>query len=220
MALVVAALSPTRAAEFLTHWSPDRQTEILRRVAELSDADESFVSEMQDELVMQLSRDAEVRGASTGWQYVRSILSAAPRSERDRLLDRLAESDGNAARALASASGQNPQTTAAPVDANEIAVAFDRFVDLDQRTLVKVFVQLPIDVSALALAGASQPCLADILSRLPPEMSRQLEQRLGRMGPLRLSDIQRAQQAAVDLGRRAVAAATAAAAPTHLKLMA
>ena len=93
-------------------------------------------------------------------------------------------------------------------------------MDLDRPALIDVFSQLPSDVSALALAGASQPCLADILHRLPAELSCQLQAQLERLGPLRLRDIHIAQQAAVNLGLRANAAASATQPTTHLKLMA
>ena len=82
-------------------------------------------------------------------------------------------------------------------DPHLAAVAFDRFVDLSDSGLVRVFNELDPDVGVLALAGASQPCLSDVLERLPADVSHDLRSRMEHLGPLRLGDIQRAQLMAV-----------------------
>jgi flagellar motor switch protein FliG len=72
-----------------------------------------------------------------------------------------------------------------------------RFGDLarwSDAALRAVFAPLPVDVVALALAGAEQQLVRRVVKRLPAARAKRVAARLKRPGPIRLSDVERAQQ--------------------------
>ena len=211
LAVVMATLPPVRAASFLRRFRSSKQAEILRRVAEIEEADPMILEEMQQELIHQLTRESD-EPVKAGLHMVHSIISATPTKERAELLTKLADSDHELARSLSPRESQEStvavsrESSCSPRSAQPpVSVLFDRFVDLDRLNLIEVFSRLPTDVAALALAGASQPCLADVLERLPSDLSQELREGIREIGPLRLSDIQSAQQAAVSTSREVLA---------------
>ena len=81
---------------------------------------------------------------------------------------------------------------------------FDDLMALDDDALAKVFQAAEPQVALLALTGAS-PALADrILRRLSGTEARQLEREMERLGPIRLQDVETAQQQVVVLARQLV----------------
>ena len=208
LAVVMATLPPARAATFLRRFRSSTQTEILRRVVEIEDADPVILEAMQEELVSQLTQESEEQ-AKAGLHVVHSIISATPTKERTELLTKLADTDRELAKSLsprdeeedAKNGGLGGATPASRIVQPPVSVLFDRFVDLDRHALIEVFMRLPTEVAALALAGASQPCLADVLGRLPGDLAQELRDGIRDMGPIRLSDIQSAQNAAVNISR-------------------
>ncbi len=209
LAVVMTTLPPARAASFLSRFRASTQTEILRRVAEIEQADAAILEEMKKELIEQLIVEPEPTGKA-GLHLVHSIISATPAKERSELLTQLADSDHELATSLSPRDDDDFGTSCRVSGVGSLkksnsppaSVLFDRFVDLDRYALIEVFTQLPTDVAALALAGASQPCLADVLGRLPGDLAQELRAGIQGIGPLRLSDIQKAQTAAVETSRR------------------
>ncbi len=200
VALVMAAMLPDEAAQFVANWPPSEQGEILRRIARMRASDAATVQEVCDELLQQLDNLAnEVARGEIGRERVQAIVAAAQGTVKQELLGGLADADRELFRQIAAVADAPSRSndSAREFDPHLAAVAFDRLVDLSNAGLQKVFSELDSEVSVLALAGASQPCLADVLERLPEQKSRDLRERMERMGPLRLSDIQQAQLMAV-----------------------
>ncbi len=156
VAVVVSALPADRAAEFIAHWQPGSQAELLKRIADLEQADDSIIEEIRQELSVRLANlgTPETRRRQ-GVGVVRSIMAAANGVLRGELMNRLVAFDKDLALCVADV---EPPPAAAGVDPHEIAVAFDRFVDLDAELLTQVFTELDHDVAILALSG-SQPAL-------------------------------------------------------------
>ncbi len=216
LAVVLAALSPHHGATFLSRWPTEVQSEIVRRVVDLNEADEAIIDEFCDILVSQLARTSKPLADGKHLPLLQSIMSAIPRQQRDQLVDCVARTDRQLARTLTSKDRDaRPSVAAEP----SVEISFDRLVDLETEDLVRVFTEIPRETALLALAGASQPCLVDILRRLPKEMSSDFSHGMQDIGRLRLSDVHAAQGAAVDIGRR-ILAESAGKRSAHLKLSA
>jgi len=76
-----------------------------------------------------------------------------------------------------------------------IGVKFQEFADFDDTTLATVFQQAAPRTALLALAGAPRTLVERILATLPEEEGEQLDRQIEGIGPLRLRDIDAAQQA-------------------------
>ena len=78
---------------------------------------------------------------------------------------------------------------------------FADLLSLDERSLRRVFAAADVSVLVLALTGAEEKFTRRILSGLPPREAEVLRQRLNHPGPLRLRDIEQAQQEIARLAR-------------------
>lgn len=225
VALVMAAMLPEEAAGFIGGWPSAEQGEILRRIAKLGHTDPVVVETVRSSLLHQLHEYAdETARGEEGRERVQAIVAAAQGSVRHDLLGGLAEADRELFRQVAVAADQSTsnhaQSERDEFDPHLAAVAFDRFVDLSDAGLERVFDELDPDVAVLALAGASQPCLSDVLERLPEARSESLRRRLENIGSLRLGDIQRAQLMAVAASHHILSDGAEIEPVRHLKLTA
>lgn len=81
------------------------------------------------------------------------------------------------------------------------------FADLEQwdgPVLAQILKRCPADTTLLALVGASRKFVERISGELPKKEAAQLERKLQKTGPLRLDDIQRAQQQMIDVAQQLI----------------
>ncbi|MEM7313946.1 MAG: FliG C-terminal domain-containing protein [Planctomycetota bacterium] len=219
--LVVAAMSSDRAAEFIACLPGREQSDVLLRIAELRDAHPLVIETLVEELAKRLTGQAGNERSHCRVEFVQSIVEASDESNQSRLLQELASVDEVLASRLRRDSAP-AQLHANPVsDPLVISVEFDRIVDLDTESLERVFNQIDSTTAALALAGASEPCLAEIFQRLSRPLCESLRQAIRGLNALRLSDIHQAQIQIVQLSRRFTGDDTVSApSGSKLKLMA
>lgn len=83
---------------------------------------------------------------------------------------------------------------------------FTELSGLNDESLGTVLEAADPQVVLLALAGASLELVGRVLRPLPPREARALQQRMEQIGPLRLADVEGAQQRLVHVARRLLAA--------------
>jgi len=86
------------------------------------------------------------------------------------------------------------QATAPPVEENRVACKFEDLSRLDDLELGKVLQAADPETAILALTGASPEFADRILKRLPSRDAQMLRQRMEVVGPIRLRDMESAQQ--------------------------
>ena len=156
-----------------------------------------------------------------GLASVQAVLSAVKGSRRSELLSRLAEQDHGLVRQLGF-SGQSEasafqyrlepppllsSTESTPTQSRGLATPsmetvaeeFEELFTLDDRDLRRVFAAAELPMLVLALTGADEKIARRILKQLPPREAEVLRQRLTHPGPLRLRDIEAAQQEIVHI---------------------
>ncbi|MGI8980762.1 MAG: FliG C-terminal domain-containing protein [Pirellulaceae bacterium] len=211
-AVVISHLAPEQAAQVLEQMPPEVSTEALRRMAWLDELSPEIVRDVEREIQAALlpkMRRPEKRRA--GLASVHAVLSAVGGSLRGELLGRLAEQDQQLVRQLGY--GGRPEVspfqyrleppplleTNASTQDETAAEEFEELFSLDDRDLRRVFAAAAIPVLVLALTGADEKFTLRILGQLSPREADVLKQRLTHPGPLRLRDIESAQQEIVRL---------------------
>ncbi len=183
IAVVLSHLPPERAVDVLSNLSESLQVEVIRRLADLDEADPQVLREVERGMEKWLSQQAEDhRRRTAGLAAVSSILGAATGGTRRRIMANLTRSD----RALAG------------------KLRPDRFhfadlVALDDATVVTVLRAANPELIVLALAGAAPELVDRVTRRLPVQQARAIAKGLPHLGPVRLSDVEEAQQALADL---------------------
>lgn len=197
VAVIVAHLSPDHAASLLRLTTAPRRAEILQRVIDLEELDVVAIDDIRNHLVDVFARHAEVQQKSqVRMSRVRALLGVADarlKAEIKALLNRFED------HVTPTHEVMDESVLRDEPDAASTSVRFDRIVDIPDPVVHKLFRSIPADVAAVALIGASQPARKDLLQRLPSDLRHAIDAQLSRLGPIRVADIQLAQQIVLSL---------------------
>jgi len=183
IAVVLSHLPPERSVEMLAELPAGLQVEVIRRLVDLDETDPQVVREIEQGLERWLSEQVRDRHRRTaGLAAVSAILTAATGGARRQIMTNLTRHD----RALAGK--LRPQRR-----------HFSELMALDDATVTTVLRAADPELIVLALAGASAELVERVSRRLPAEQARALAKGLPHLGPMRLSDVEEAQQAIADL---------------------
>lgn len=199
IAVVLASLPPSRAAEALSALADAVQVEVIRRLATMEPADAVVIREIEDTLRGWIAPVAERRPPSVGMTAAQRILSASNGATQRHVLDALAARDET----LATSLGRAPTAPAVPktsipleVEPRPSATTWT-FSDLDalrDEQLAQLWREADPDVGLLALAAASNVLVDRVLEALDEQAARDFCRQLDELGPVALADLDAAQQ--------------------------
>lgn len=218
-AVVLAHLEPEQAARVLERLPAELCTESLARMARLHQVSPEILADLESEIRSQLLPQIEAERRPHGLAGASAVLSALNDPLRKRMLGQLAHRDQSLVRQLgyldaggdrANAPRINPvsQTQAAKLAPVPIpnaapkktpAIRFAQLIELNDATLKRIFAEADSQVLLLALTGADDCLVQRILRQLPAADAAAVRQRLNHPGPLRLSDVDAAQQQVAQL---------------------
>ncbi|MFW6169516.1 MAG: FliG C-terminal domain-containing protein [Planctomycetota bacterium] len=101
-------------------------------------------------------------------------------------------------------SSSEPDPSTAPKKPFTPGLEFSDLEHLDGSALLQILNRCPPTTTLLALVGASRKLVERISEKLPKKEAAQLEQQLQGIGPLRLDDVQRAQQKMSEVARQLI----------------
>lgn len=200
IALVLAHLSAERSSETLLCLPKQLQQEVVRRLVDLDEANPAALEAVKRNLETKLRAHIEgKKRRASGLATVHQILRAAgPIAEHELRKSLAAEAD------LAELLGKPERTLpqAAKPSAPAECRLFEELTQLGDKDLAIVLVRADRACLELALAGCAVRFAERALRLLPGRESKRLRKALQNLGPLRLSDIERAQDELVRLATR------------------
>ncbi|HUU59626.1 MAG TPA: FliG C-terminal domain-containing protein, partial [Phycisphaerae bacterium] len=182
IAMVLSRLSSDKAGSILSGLVPDRQVDVSRRIADLDGVDDETVREVEEALAAQL----------------RSFVAAGPAPGRGEarlaeLLQRAGlETERNVIRSL---------TESQPALAESLRgrmFTFEEIASLPSGRLREALEATGSAELALALRTAGKETRRKVLSVLSGAAGRRVRAEMERIGPVRLSDVEAAQQRVVE----------------------
>ena len=186
VALVLSHLPPQRAGNVLARLESALQVEVIHRLVDLEETDPEILREVEHAIELRLSQQVHMqRRRVAGLEAVTGIFKATGGRIGAELLDNLARHD----RPLAERLGPP-------------AITFDELVRLGDAALTLLLEAASPELAMTALVGAAPELIDRVLRRLPAEEAAIVRHKLDHPGPLRLSDLEDAQQQIVDLARR------------------
>jgi flagellar motor switch protein FliG len=213
VAVVLAQLPPRRAAEILEKLSATLQIEAVRRMVDLDEMDSTVLTELAQGFAKQLAQHiGERRRRINGMSRVANILASSPKETEARIMQNLEQFRGSLApnvnkvrqqqtsvRGFASDERKDspPTIRFQQSTCHEASQDVPRFVELatlSDDALLHVLQHVPSEVVVLALAGAEASLVQRITRRLPKSQGEMLNRALSHLGPLRLDEIDVAQQ--------------------------
>lgn len=186
IALVLSYLRPQQAAIILSALPPDKQVDVAMRIAQMDRTSSDVIKEVERILEKKLSSVAMVDYTSAGGiEAVVDILNAADRGTERNILENLDIKDPELAEEI-----------------KKRMFVFEDLASLDNRSIQRILREVDNHQLALALKGASEDVANVLFSNMSKRMQEMIKEDMEFMGPVRLREVEEAQQAIVNIVRK------------------
>ena len=185
IALVLAYIKPSQASNVLSLLDPEIQVDVARRIALMDTSSPDIIREVERVLEKNLSAvmNQEVTQAG-GVSSLVEILNNVDRGTEKGLLENLEKEDSELAAEIK----------------NKMFV-FEDIVQLDDRSIQQVLREVDTKELSLALKGVPEAVQEKILGNLSKRAADMLREDMEFMGPVRIKDVEGAQQRVVKIIR-------------------
>ncbi|MHC4774390.1 MAG: flagellar motor switch protein FliG [Planctomycetota bacterium] len=186
IALIICHLPHNKASEVLVGLPADKQVEVVRRVANMEQTSPEVVAEVESGLESRLSSMLvasmdKVGGVST----TAEILNLCDRSTEKAILDGIESDDPDLVESI-----------------RRLMFVFEDILKVNDKGIQAVLKEIDNEELCLALKTASEDLKEKIFSNMSSRAATLIKEDMEYMGPVRLSDVEGAQQRIVDVVRR------------------
>jgi flagellar motor switch protein FliG len=186
IALVLSHLPPAMASEILVGLSTERQIEVITRIAKMDQTSPDVIKEVERGLEKRLSGLMTERFERTGGvQAVAEILNLAGRAAERGIMEGLLESNQDLVEEI-----------------RRLMFVFEDIMRVDDRGIQAVLKEVQNEELTLSLKTASDDLKDKIFKNMSERAAQLVKEEMEFMGPVRVSDVEAAQQKIVDIVRR------------------
>lgn len=186
IALILSYLSPAQAAGLLSGLIPEKQGEVARRVALMDRTSPDIIKEVEKVLEKKLSSMITNDYTSVGGiDAIVSILNTVDRATEKHIMEILETEDVELVEEI-----------------KKRMFVFEDIITLDNRSIQRILREVENHDLAVALKGSNAEVQNVIYSNLSKRLSEMIKEDIEFMGPLRIKDVEEAQQKIVNIIRR------------------
>jgi len=178
IALILAHLEPGKAGEVLSSLPEALQSDVILRVAQLETVPSSTVREVAEALEDQVQSVGTVEKKIGGITTVASILNQAGKGLDKNVLAKIEEADPDLSDRI-----------------RQDMFTFEDLTKVDDRGIQEILKEITSQELALALKAASDEIKEKIFRNMSERAAEMLKEDIEALGPTRLSDVEKAQQA-------------------------
>lgn len=186
IALVLSYLKPQQAAVVLSALPQDKQADVARRIATMDRTSPEVLKEVERILEKNLStlvtEDYTITG---GIQAIVDILNSVDRGTEKFIMETLEIEDTELAEEI-----------------KKRMFVFEDILTLDNRSIQRFLREVDNSQIALALKGATEEVQKVIFANMSKRMAEMIKEDIEYMGPVRLKDVEEAQQKIVNIIRK------------------
>lgn len=186
ISLILTQLSAQQAAAVLSELAPELQTEVVLRLATMEKISPDVLHQLEEVLASQFesttTKDLSVSG---GPKTVAEILNTIDTSTERRIMKVLEAEDAQLAN-----------------DIKNLMFVFEDLVLLDDRAMQRVLKEVETKDLAAAMKAASEDVKLKIFSNVSERVAVMMREEIEFLGPMRLSDVEKAQERIVEVVRR------------------
>ena len=186
IALILAYLTPNQAAQILSNLPHDKQSEVARRIAVMDRTSPEIIKEiekvLENKFSNMVSQDFTTAG---GIQSIVNILHSVDRGTEKLIMEELEIQDAELSEEI-----------------RKRMFVFEDIVNLDSRSIQRFTREIDNEQWSIALKGASEEVKEVIFSNMSKRLVEMIREDMEFMGPVRLKDIEEAQQNIVNVIRR------------------
>lgn len=186
IALILAYLRPSQSAEVLSALPQDKQADVAKRVAVMDRTSPEIIKEVERVLEKKLSSLVlEDYTATGGLQSIVDILNSVDRGTEKHIMETLEIEDSELAE-----------------DIRKRMFVFEDILQLDNRSIQRFLREIDNSQMAIALKGATEEVQDAIYGNMSKRLSDMIKEDIDFMGPVRLKDVEEAQQKIVNVIRK------------------
>jgi flagellar motor switch protein FliG len=186
IALILAHLQASKSSEILMGLSQQKQVEVIKRIASMEQTNPEVIKEVEAGLEHRLSDIvSQTFDKAGGVDAAAEILNLADRSTEKGILESLETDDPDLVEQI-----------------RRLMFVFEDILLVNDKGIQSVLKEVDNDELALALKTASEDLKQKIFGNMSDRASQLIKEDMEYMGPVRLSDVEMAQQKIVDIVRR------------------
>ncbi len=186
IALILAHLQATKSSEILMGLSQQKQVEVIKRIASMEQTNPEVIKEVEAGLEHRLSDIvSQTFDKAGGVEAAAAILNLADRSTEKGILESLETDDPDLVEQI-----------------RRLMFVFEDILLVADKGIQSVLKEVDNDELALALKTASEELRQKMFGNMSERASQLIKEDMEYMGPVRLSDVEVAQQKIVDIVRR------------------
>lgn len=186
IALILSYLPSAQSAAIISALTPDKQTDVAKRIAQMDRTAPDVIKEVEKVLEQKLAslvnQDYTIVG---GVDSIVEILNTVDRGTEKHIMESLEIED--------------------PELADEIRkkmFVFEDILSLDDRSIQRVLREVDNNELAVALKGSNEEVQNLIFSNLSKRLATMIREDMDFMGPVRMKDVEEAQQKIVNIIRK------------------
>lgn len=186
IALILAHLPSSKGSEILAGLPPAKQIEVVARVANMEQTNPEVIREVEQGLAQRLSGIVSQRFQKVGGvEAVAEMLNLADRSTEKGILEALGTEDPELVEQI-----------------RRLMFVFEDILLVNDKGIQAVLKEIDHDELALALKTASPEMKEKIFKNMSERAAQLIKEEMEYMGPVRVSDVEAAQQRIVDVVRK------------------
>jgi flagellar motor switch protein FliG len=186
IALILSYLSPGQASTIISSLGPDKQADVAKRIAQMDRTSPDVIKEVEKVLERKLAslvnQDYTIVG---GVDSIVEILNTVDRGTEKHIMETLEIEE--------------------PELADEIRrkmFVFEDILSLDDKSIQRVLREVDNNELAVALKGSNEEVQNVIFNNLSKRLAVMIKEDMDYMGPVRLKDVEEAQQKIVNIIRK------------------
>ncbi len=186
IALIVSHLPHHKAAEILVGLNPQKQVEVVKRIANMEQTNPEVIRSVERTLEGRLSNMLSQSMERTGGvDTVAEILNLADRTTEKSIMEGLESEDPTLVEQI-----------------RRLMFVFEDIIQVDDKGIQRVLKEIDNDELSLALKTASKDLQEKVFRNMSERAATLIREDMQFMGPVRVSDVESAQQRIVDIVRR------------------
>lgn len=186
IALILSYLKPNQSSMVISALSPEKQADVARRISLMDRTSPDIIKEVERVLEKKLSTlVTEDYTAVGGIDSIVEILNAVDRGTEKHIMETLEIEDTELAEEI-----------------RKRMFVFEDILTLDNRSIQRVLKEVDNNDLGIALKGSNEEVQNAIFSNLSKRLSAMIKEDMDYMGPVRLRDVEEAQQKIVNIIRK------------------
>jgi len=186
IALILSHLNSAKASEILTGLPAAKQVEVVTRIATMENTNPEVIKEVEEGLELRLSGlVSQTYEKVGGVESVAEMLNLADRSTEKAIMEALEAQDPDLVEEI-----------------RRLMFIFEDIMLVNDKGIQSVLKEIENEDLALALKTASTELHEKIFRNMSERAAQLIKEDMEYMGPVRISDVEAAQQKIVDVARR------------------